>query len=231
MQTENNNMLDEGYFAKARYNMVYNQLIPSGITDEPLIHSLLKVPRHKFITSKWKNVAYSDTTLPIWDTEIFVDDNRFLMPPLVLAKMLQSAEITPDSIVLDFNCNTGYSSVIISNIAKSVIAVDIDKRLLKIGISQELLSQAGNIIIFKLFQDFTKNYENQKFDVIMVNGIMNEIPEFLKSILIEGGKILVIEKNDHLAKVVKYIKHKGSLFIDDSYAVDADERLLVKTTL
>jgi len=223
--------LDENYFAKARYNMVHNQLVPSGIIDKKIIDSFLKVCRHKFIISQWKEVAYSDSILPIFNTEIFVDDNRFIMSPLVLAKMLQFAEIKSNSVVFDFNCNTGYSSVIISNIAKKVIAVDIDKRLLKIGISQELLAQAGDVISFRLLESFKDNMEDAKFDIIIVNGIMNQIPKFFKNIIVEGGKIVLIEKYDHIAKIVKYIKHNEKLFRDELSNVDADERILVKTKL
>ena len=231
MQLKIKEKLDENYFAKARYNMVYNQLVPSGITDNKIIDSFLKVCRHKFIISQWKEVAYSDSILPIFNTEMFVDDNRFIMSPLVLAKMLQFAEIKPNSVVFDFNCNTGYSSVIISNIAKKVIAVDIDKRLLKIGISQELLAQAGDGISFKLLENFKDNMQDAKFDMIIVNGIMNQIPEFFKDIIVEGGKIILIEKYDHIAKIVKYIKHNEKLFRDELSNVDADERILVKTKL
>ena len=231
MQLKIKEKLDENYFAKARYNMVYNQLVPSGITDNKIIDSFLKVCRHKFIISQWKEVAYSDSILPIFNTEMFVDDNRFIMSPLVLAKILQFAEIKPNSVVFDFNCNSGYSSVIISNIAKKVIAVDIDKRLLKIGISQELLAQAGDGISFKLLENFKDNMDDAKFDMIIVNGIMNQIPEFFRDIIVEGGKIILIEKYDHIAKIVKYIKHNEKLFRDELSNVDADERILVKTKL
>lgn len=211
--------------------MVYNQLIPSGITDEKVINAFLKVLRHKFIISKWKEVAYSDSILPILNTEMFVDDNRFVMSPLALAKMLQFAEIKPNYKVLDFSCNTGYSSIIVSNIAKEVSAVDIDKRLLKIGISKELLDQAGGCISFKLLENFKENIEDTKFDIVIVNGIMNKIPKFLENMIAEGGKIVLIEKDNNIARIVKYIKHNEKLFRDELCNVDADERILVKTKL
>ena len=125
---------NEEYFAVARHNMVYNQLVPNGINDKRIIDVLLRIPRHKFIMSKWKNVAYSDSILPLWNTDLFASENRFIMSPFVLARMLQDAEIDENSSVLDFGCNTGYSSIIISNIAKMVTTVDIDRKLLKIRI-------------------------------------------------------------------------------------------------
>ena len=211
--------------------MVYNQLVPNGINDERIINLLLKIPRHKFIISKWKNVAYSDSILPLWNTDLFMNDNRFIMPPFVLAKMLQDAEINSNSAVLDFNCNTGYSSMIISGIAKKVTAIDIDRKLLKIGMSQELLSQAKDNIMFQLLEHFEKNSKNFKFDIVFINGIMNHIPEYIKDILVNGGKIMVIERQKQLAKIVKWIKHNNNLFKEELIEVDADEHLLVTTKL
>lgn len=208
--------------------MVYNQLLPNGINDEKIIDLVLKIPRHKFITSKYRNIAYIDSILPLWDTDLSMNDNRFIMPSFVLIKMLQEAEINSNSEVLDFSCNTGYSSVIISGLAKKITAVDADRKLLKIAMSQELLSQAKKNITFQLLDHFKKNSEGFRFNVVFINGIMNNIPEYIKSTLIEGGKILVIEKNNHLAKIVKWIKHNNNFFKDEIIAVDADERLLVE---
>ena len=231
MSIEINELYNDEYFAKARHNMVYNQLVPNGINDERIINLLLKIPRHKFIISKWKNVAYSDSILPLWNTDLFVNDNRFIMPTFVLAKMLQDAEINSNSTVLDFNCNTGYSSMIISGIAKKVVAVDMDRKLLKIGMSQELLSQAKDNITFQLLGHFEKNSKSFNFDIIFINGIINDIPEYIKDTLVEGGKIIVIEKKKQLAKIVKWIKHNNGLFKEELIVVDADERLLVNTKL
>jgi protein-L-isoaspartate(D-aspartate) O-methyltransferase len=211
--------------------MVYNQLVPNGINDERIINLLLKIPRHKFIISKWKNVAYSDSILPIWDTDLFMNDNRFIMPPFVIAKMLQEAEINSNATVLDFNCNTGYSSMIISGIAKKVTAVDVDKKLLKIGMSQELLSQAKDNIMFQLLEHFEKNLKSLKFDIVFINGIMNDIPEYINDILVDDGKIMVVERQKQSAKIIKWIKHNNGLFKEEQIEVDADERLLVTTKL
>jgi len=220
---------NEEYFAVARHNMVYNQLVPNGINDERIIDVLLRIPRHKFIMSKWKDVAYSDSILPLWNTDLFANENRFIMSPFVLARMLQDAEIDENSSVLDFGCNTGYSSIIISNIAKMVTTVDIDRKLLKIGMSQELLSQAKDNIMFQALDHFEKNSKGLEFDVIFINGIMNDIPKYLEDILVEGGKIILIERKNNLAKIVKWTKHNHNLFKEELLAVDADERLLVKT--
>lgn len=217
-------MLNETYFERARYNMVHNQLIPNGITNENLIDAFLKLPRHNFILSKWRDVSYTDAALPVCN---MVNSSRFMMPALVTAKMYQSSNITLNSKVLDFYSNTCYSSFIISHIAKKVVAVDTNKDLLEIGI-QQLSSNTVNNILFQLFQDFYHQVSNQIFDLIIVNGIMNDIPEFLKNVLVENGQILLIQKKEFVAKVIKYVKYKEYLFKDDDYVVDIDERFSIR---
>ena len=51
---------------------------------------------------------------------------RYLMQPSPFAKLAQLANVQPDDAVLDIGCGTGYSSAVISRIARSVIAVESD---------------------------------------------------------------------------------------------------------
>ena len=85
--------------------------------------------------------------------------------------------------------------------------------------------------LFQLLEHFKTNSKSFKFDIVFINGIMNDIPEYIKDIVVDGGKIVVIEKKKQLAKIVKWIKHNNSLFKEELIEVDADERLLVNTKL
>lgn len=207
--------------------MVYNQLVPNGVTDKNIIDAMLKVFRHKFVDNKWRDVAYVDSILPIRDTQTFIDDNRYLMTPMVFAKMLQAGEINSNSTVLDVGVNSGYSSIIISTIAQNVVAIDVDRRILKTALGHVLLMHAEKKIEFYVTMEFKHNSDGARFDLIFVNGILNQIPEFLKSRLLENGRLTLIEKKNHLAQAVKYVKHRGNLIREVLFNVDADYRLNV----
>jgi protein-L-isoaspartate(D-aspartate) O-methyltransferase len=223
--------MNEKYFASARRNMVVNQLMPNSIRDKAILDAMLNTPRHKFFESKWKEVAYTDSILPLLDHEMFVDDNRYILPPLVFAKMLQSADVNSESMVLDVGCNTCYSSVVISKIAREVVAIDMDKRLLKFGLSQILLMKFADNIAFDVVMDFKQKQHDVKFDVIFINGILDTIPQFIKQCLKQNGSLVLIEKENNFAKAVKYTKDDNGLIREELFNVDADDRLNIQNTL
>lgn len=207
--------------------MVNNQLITSGITNENILKSILTIPRHKFIPSKWQNVAYVDSTLPLQDNNSSFNINRFIMSPFVLATMLQRAELNSSSLVLDIGCATGYSSVIISDIVKKIIAIDEDIHLLEIAMNKSIIPQTRDNIAFYTFEYFKNNFKNYIFNVIFINGIVESIPETISNKLTEGGIIIAITKKKHLAVITKWIKNNNCLFEDSLLSVDADGRLLI----
>ena len=72
-------------FAAARRNMVDCQILPNRVTDQRLIEALGTVPREAFVTTKFKGVAYVDEAIPL-------SGGRYLMEPLVTARLIQAAE-------------------------------------------------------------------------------------------------------------------------------------------
>ena len=73
-------------FANARRMMVDGQIRPSDVTDRDLIAAMLEVPRERFVPPALASVAYLDRDLP-------VDDQRMLLKPMVLARLIQAAEV------------------------------------------------------------------------------------------------------------------------------------------
>jgi protein-L-isoaspartate(D-aspartate) O-methyltransferase len=100
--------------ARARMNMVQNQLVPNQIINHILLEAMSSVPRHLFVDERWSQVAYTDCALPVTNT-------RKLMEPLLFAKMVEACRIDKTSKVLNIGCGFGYSSIILSKLAESVI--------------------------------------------------------------------------------------------------------------
>jgi protein-L-isoaspartate(D-aspartate) O-methyltransferase len=97
--------------------MVRNQVRVVGLVDERVMSAMLSIPRHEFVSKKYREVAYSDAELPI-------SDERLIARPEMLAKLLDASNIRKDDIVLEVGCGTGYASHIIASIAAKVVAVD-----------------------------------------------------------------------------------------------------------
>src|ERR1700744_6516062 len=89
-------------FALARYNMVESQLRPNQVTDNRLAEAFAEAPRELFVPSHLVGVAYVDENIPLIA-------GRFLIQPMVLARLIQALEIKPADRILDLAPATGYS--------------------------------------------------------------------------------------------------------------------------
>src|SRR4029450_4096723 len=94
-------------FATARQKMVDGQVRPSDVTDIRIIDAMLAVPREAFVPQDKQALAYLDLDL---DVSVGGAAKRFLIKPVVLAKMLQAAEIKETDRVLVVGCATGYGA-------------------------------------------------------------------------------------------------------------------------
>ena len=58
-----------------------------------------------------------------------IGDGRALLKPMVLAKLIQAAQVRGGDHVLDVGCGTGYSSAVLARLAGSVVALEEDAAL------------------------------------------------------------------------------------------------------
>src|SRR5688572_5853489 len=114
-------------FAAARRMMVDGQVRTSDVTDPRIIAAMLELPRERFVPHGSAALTYLDLDLPVTDQA--GRDGRRLLKPMVLAKLLQAADIGPDARVLDVACGTGYSSAVLAQLARSVVALEDDAML------------------------------------------------------------------------------------------------------
>ena len=104
-------------FATARLNMIESQIKPFNVVDKRILQAFSNVKREDFVPSERKGLAYSDEDLPM-------GGDRFMIEPPAYAKLLQEAGIEEDSTVLDIGCLTGYTTAILAQLARAVVAVD-----------------------------------------------------------------------------------------------------------
>jgi protein-L-isoaspartate(D-aspartate) O-methyltransferase len=100
-------------FSSARQKMVDGQVRPSDVTDLRIIDAMLAVPREEFVPASQRAMAYLDLDLE-------VAPNRFLIKPVVLARMLQASDVKATDKVLVVGCPTGYAAAVIAQFAGQV---------------------------------------------------------------------------------------------------------------
>src|SRR5258708_5856828 len=119
-------------FAAARRIMVDSQVRTSDVTDLRLIAAMLAVPRERFLPPEQADLAYLDFDVPVTAAQPGKPARR-LLKPMVLAKLLQAAEIADGDHVLDVGCATGYSSAVLARLANSVVALEQDTGLAELA--------------------------------------------------------------------------------------------------
>ncbi|WP_292532252.1 protein-L-isoaspartate O-methyltransferase [Methylocystis sp.] len=111
--------------ATLRHTMVERQLRPFDVTDVPLLERFLSVPRELFLSDSLAPLAYSDLAVAVKSAG---GRRRSLLPPLVLARMLQAAGIKETDKALDIG-GAGYSAALLSGLAEKVVALECDPDL------------------------------------------------------------------------------------------------------
>lgn len=171
-------------YAAARQNMIEAQLRANGVTDPVIVAAFADVPRELFVPKSRRSIAYVDEDLP-------VKPGRYLMEPMVLGKLIRLAEIGPDDLVLDIGTCTGYAAAVLSRLCAAVVAVEVDPELA--SEATRLLSQGGADNAVVVEQPLEQGHAKQApYDVILIEGAVEEIPEALMAQLAEGGRLVTV---------------------------------------
>ncbi len=203
-------------FAARRRLMVDTQVRPSDVTKFPVIDAMLSIARETFVDDSRQEMAYVGENLDL-------GGNRVLLAPRTLAKMLDGLDISDSDLVMDIGCGYGYSAAVAARMAQAVVAVEDDD--IMAAEAQELLSAAGadNAILHKGTLAAGAR-ELGPYDVIVVNGGVEELPATLESQLKDGGRIACIFMQGALGEV--RIGHKSGGTLTWRYAFNAGAPML-----
>ncbi|MCD8570570.1 MAG: protein-L-isoaspartate O-methyltransferase [Alphaproteobacteria bacterium] len=176
-------------FAKARQSMVDSQLHTAGVIAPEILNAFETVPREKFVPANLKPVAYCDESLSL-------GKGRYLVSPMVHAKMLQAAQPQPHEIVLDVGAATGYGSAVLSPLCSTVIALESDKTMC--AQIDKLCSTVGACNVIAVDGVLADGYaKHSPYDLIIVNGACADVPQSLVDQLAPEGRMLLILKPPH----------------------------------
>lgn len=174
-------------FAAARTNMVTNQVRPNKVTDDRVLAALAAVPRERFVPEAMAGNAYVDE-------DILVAAGRYLMEPMVLARLLQAAAIEPDDVVLDIGCATGYSAAVLAQLAATVVALECDDTMAETAIDLLTGLKADSSAV--VTGDLAAGYPGQApYDVIVLEGAVDVVPQAMTGQLGECGRLVAVITN------------------------------------
>lgn len=171
-------------FAAARTAMVDCQIRPSDVTRYPIIEAMLSIPREEFVPAAARNVAYVGE-------HVHFSKDRVVLDPRVMGKMLDAVAVNSGELVLDVGCGLGYSAAVIGWMAEAVIAVEEDEALAADAARLLAENDVMNVIVEQApLVDGAPVHG--PYDVIVIEGGIETLPEGIESQLKTGGRIAAI---------------------------------------
>lgn len=168
-------------FAARRTMMVDTQVRPSDVTKFPIIDAMLSVPREVFVPREQAEAAYISENVPI-------APGRVVLEPRTLGKLLDALNIIGTELVLDIGAGYGYSSAVVARMAEAVIAVEEEESIA--SEAQTILSEQGADNVVLHTGPLTDGAaQHGPYDVIMIQGGVEQVPDALIAQLKEGGRI------------------------------------------
>jgi protein-L-isoaspartate(D-aspartate) O-methyltransferase len=191
-------------FAQARRTMVDGQVRVNDVTDAALITAMLEVPREKFVPQSRASLAYIDEDLCVLEAA-GGNAARYLMEPMVLARMIQALEIKPDAKVLDAGCATGYSAAVLSRVAGSVVALEEEATLA--ATAKKLLRESNvEVASGKAAAGWAAG---APYHAILIGGAVEDVPQALTAQLRDGGRLAAVIRKDSAAKAMLFVRTGG----------------------
>jgi len=190
-----------------RTNMVERQIIARGVRDSRVIEAFRKVPRHLFVPPDYRDLAYSDSPLPI-------GEGQTISQPYIVALMLELLTIKPEDQILEIGTGSGYQTALLAELAGKVYTVERVGTLLR-G-AQETLRRLGYTNVFFFEGDGTKGLRQfAPYDKIIVSACARKIYESWIEQLVEGG-IMVLPLQEDIGQIlVRGIKKERKLHLEN----------------
>ncbi|MEM6677328.1 MAG: protein-L-isoaspartate O-methyltransferase [Pseudomonadota bacterium] len=190
-------------YEAARRAMVDTQVRPSDVTRYAIIEAMSWAPRERFVPAAQRDAAYADA-------DVTIAEGRALPAPRTFAKLLETAAIGPEDLVLDVAPGTGYSTAVIARLAVAVVAVEPDPALARQAQSVLEALEVMNAAIETGAAD-VGDPAHGPYDVIFINGAIETLPDKMTEQLKIGGRLVAIFQEGPLGRARIVTRTAGGL--------------------
>jgi protein-L-isoaspartate(D-aspartate) O-methyltransferase len=189
-------------FQAARRAMVDGQIRTSDVTDIRLLAAMLDIPREVFVPDHLAGLAYLDCNLPVDGSEgppraggaaarTPAPAERFLVRPMVQARLIQATRPAAQDRVLVVGCGTGYSAAVFCRLAGTVMALEENESLLRQ--SRAALAKIGLDNVTVVPGPLPLGWSAASaYDVILIDGGVEFIPGPLFNQLAHRGRLATV---------------------------------------
>lgn len=205
-------------YAAARHNMIENQIRANKVTDPAILEAFASVPRERFAPEAFRGVAYADE-------DLHLGGGRYLVEPMVLARLLQAALPERADTALDVGCGPGYSTAVLSKLVSGVVAVEEDEALAAQGNRrlEELEIDNAAIVPGRLAEGCPRQ---GPFSLVLIAGGVGFVPAALLDQIADGGRLVAVLYEDGARVGRAAIHEKNGAAVSRRVLFDAATPLL-----
>jgi protein-L-isoaspartate(D-aspartate) O-methyltransferase len=165
-----------------RRQMVENQIRKRGIRNEVVLEAMGRVPRHRFVPTALRGLAYSDGPLPI-------GEGQTISQPYIVALMTELIEPGPKMRVLEIGTGSGYQAAVLAECVGEVATIEVVPELGRAA--ERLLRELGHSNVhFRIGDGYEGWPERAPFDAILLTAAPPQVPKPLLEQLRIGGRLV-----------------------------------------
>jgi protein-L-isoaspartate(D-aspartate) O-methyltransferase len=169
---------------QARFNMIEQQIRPWNVLDQDVLDLLHIVKREQFVPAACAALAFADTEIPL-------GNGAEMFNPKVEARVLQELQLKKHENVLEIGAGSGYMSALLASKARHVTTVEINPALQTMA-QQNLANANVTNVTVELGNGADGWSAGAPFDVIVISGALEVLPENFKKQLKVGGRIAAV---------------------------------------
>ncbi len=195
-------------FARARHNMVEQQIRPWNVLDQRVLDLIDRSPRQEYVPEAYHNLAYADMSIPLGHGQV-------MLPPKLEARMLQELAIAARDKVLEVGSGSGYMSSLLAALAAQVYSVEILPEL-EARARRNLEAHDVRNVTVELGDAAGGWDRHAPYDAIAITGSLPVLPEAFKQGLARGGRLLAILGRSPVMEVKLIQRVDASSFLESS---------------
>jgi protein-L-isoaspartate(D-aspartate) O-methyltransferase len=169
-------------YGAQREQMVEQQLVSRGISDQRVLDAMRTVPRHRFVPQQVRHMAY-------WDGPLSIGEGQTISQPYIVALMTELLRLRGEERVLEVGCGSGYQAAVLACLVEEVITIERHASLA--SRADQTLKEEGYDNVQVLVGDGSLGVPLAGlFDAIIITAAAPAIPSALKEQTAVGGRIV-----------------------------------------